>query len=806
MRVIVIILCFVCGGVSSSAHDCVLPAAETFDRGWRFILADSAGMAEPDYDDSRWRRLDVPHDWAIEGDFHAGNPSGAGGGALPGGVGWYRKHFRSDATGRTFIAFDGVYMNSTVYVNGHEAGFRPYGYSSFEYEITPYVKAGDNVVAVRVDNSDQPNSRWYSGCGIYRHVWLTVTERLRIARWGVHVATEADGRMTVGTELDGDVPAGATVRHTVTDAAGRSLATASSRMKAGGKENVQRMRVRHPQLWSPESPYIYKVKTELIVGGRTVDERVTVTGFRSFRFDASTGFWLNGRNMKINGVCEHHDLGCLGAAFSEDAMHRKLVKLKAMGCNAIRCSHNPPAPELLAMCDTMGFIVMDESFDMWRRRKTKNDYARFFDEWHERDLSDLVRRDRNHPSVLMWSIGNEVLEQWSSAEADTLSLEQANLILNAGHDASTLARAGETSVNSLLTSHLAAIVRRLDTTRPITAGCNEPSPDNHLFRSGALDIVGFNYHHQWIKDVPKNFPGRPFILTESVSALQTRDYYMMPSDSVYVAPVEWWLPYTDPSFMCSAYDNMHAAWSSTHEETWDVVKHTPYVGGQFIWTGFDYIGEPTPYGFPARSSYFGIIDLAGFPKDVYYMYQSEWTERPVLHLFPHWNWMDGQTVDLWCYYNGADEVELFINGRSQGVRRKADSHQYHVMWRVTFEPGEAKVVARRDGRVVGEQTRRTAGAPASLRLSVDYRGRDLTFITAEVVDADGTLCPWAENTIEFTAGNGAEIVATDNGCQTSMERFTAPRRKAFFGRCLAVVKGKGSVRARSIGLKPAEMK
>ncbi|MBP3510910.1 MAG: DUF4982 domain-containing protein [Prevotella sp.] len=806
MRVIVIILCFVCGGVSSSAHDCVLPAAETFDRGWRFILADSAGMAEPDYDDSRWRRLDVPHDWAIEGDFHAGNPSGAGGGALPGGVGWYRKHFRSDATGRTFIAFDGVYMNSTVYVNGHEAGFRPYGYSSFEYEITPYVKAGDNVVAVRVDNSDQPNSRWYSGCGIYRHVWLTVTERLRIARWGVHVATEADGRMTVGTELDGDVPAGATVRHTVTDAAGRSLATASSRMKAGGKENVQRMRVRHPQLWSPESPYIYKVKTELIVGGRTVDERVTVTGFRSFRFDASTGFWLNGRNMKINGVCEHHDLGCLGAAFGEDAMHRKLVKLKAMGCNAIRCSHNPPAPELLAMCDTMGFIVMDESFDMWRRRKTKNDYARFFDEWHERDLSDLVRRDRNHPSVLMWSIGNEVLEQWSSAEADTLSLEQANLILNAGHDASTLARAGETSVNSLLTSHLAAIVRRLDTTRPITAGCNEPSPDNHLFRSGALDIVGFNYHHQWIKDVPKNFPGRPFILTESVSALQTRGYYMMPSDSVYVAPVEWWLPYTDPSFMCSAYDNMHAAWSSTHEETWDVVKHTPYVGGQFIWTGFDYIGEPTPYGFPARSSYFGIIDLAGFPKDVYYMYQSEWTERPVLHLFPHWNWMDGQTVDMWCYYNGADEVELFINGRSQGVRRKADSHQYHVMWRVTFEPGEAKVVARRDGRVVGEQTCRTAGAPASLRLSVDYRGRDLTFITAEVVDADGTLCPWAENTIEFTAGDGAEIVATDNGCQTSMERFTAPRRKAFFGRCMAVVKGKGSVRARSIGLKPAEIK
>lgn len=696
-------------------------------------------------------------------------------------------------------------MNSTVYVNGHEVGFRPYGYSSFEYDITPYVTAGDNVVAVRVDNSDQPNSRWYSGCGIYRHVWLTVTGRLRIAQWGVHVMTEADGRMTINTELDGNGAVGATVRHTVTDAQGRSLASSSARVKASaGAKDSQRLRIRRPQLWSPESPCIYKVRTEVIVDGRTVDEVVTVTGFRSFRFDAATGFWLNGRNVKINGVCEHHDLGCLGAAFNEDAMHRKLVRLKAMGCNAIRCSHNPPAPELLTMCDTMGFIVMDESFDMWRRRKTKNDYARFFDEWHERDLSDLVRRDRNHPSVLMWSIGNEVLEQWSSAEADTLSLEQANLILNAGHDASTLAREGEMSVNSLLTRHLADIVRRLDPTRPVTAGCNEPSPDNHLFRSNALDIIGFNYHHQWIKDVPKNFPGQPFILTESVSALQTRDYYMMPSDSVYVAPVEWWLPYTDPTFMCSAYDNMHTSWSSTHEETWDVVKHTPYVGGQFIWTGFDYIGEPTPYAFPARSSYFGIIDLAGFPKDVYYMYQSEWTERPVLHLFPHWNWMEGQTVDLWCYYNQADEVELFINGRSQGARRKTDSHQYHVMWRVVFESGEAKVVARRDGRVVAEQVNRTAGAPSALRLSVDYRGRDLTFINAEVVDDRGTVCPWAENMIEFAADGGAEIVATDNGCQTSMERFSAPRRKAFFGRCIVVVKGRGTVSAKSIGLRPAK--
>ena len=557
--------------------------------------------------------------------------------------------------------------------------------------------------------------------------------------------------------------------------------------------------IRKPRKWSCEDPYIYKVRTQLISGGKVVDEVETVTGFRDFHFDAKTGFWLNGKNFKLNGVCEHHDFGCLGAALSEDALHRKLVKLKAMGVNAIRSSHNPPAPELLAMCDTMGLIVMDESFDMWRRRKTQNDYARFFDEWHERDLTDLVLRDRNHPCILMWSIGNEVLEQWSSAEADTLTLEQANLILNAGHDASTLAKDGELSVQSLLTQHLAEIVKRYDTTRPITAGCNEPSPGNHLFKSGAIDIIGFNYHHQWVKDVPQNFPGKPFIFSESVSALQTRGYYMMPSDSIYKAPKEWWLPYTDPSFMCSAYDNMHASWSSTHEETWDVVKHTPYVGGQFIWTGFDYIGEPTPYGFPARSSYFGIIDLAGFPKDSYYMYQSEWTKQPMLHLFPHWNWLPGQTIDMWAYYNNADEVELFINGKSQGVRRK-DEHTYHVMWRVQFEPGEVKAVSRKNGKTVCEQTIRTAGQPAAIRLSMDYQGKDLCFVYANIVDAQGNLCPWADNQLYFTASDGAQVIATDNGCQTSMERFTAPQRKAFFGRCMVVVRGRGTLKAQAMGL------
>ena len=792
MKKIFCLVCVLCALTTLQARE-----RQNFDAGWLFLLADSSQMSDADYQDSWWRRLDVPHDWAIEGDFYVSNPSGASGGALPGGVGWYRKHFSINqetiTNNRYFLEFDGVYMNSTVYVNGQKAGFRPYGYSSFEYDITPYVHEGDNVVAVRVDNSDQPNSRWYSGCGIYRHVWLTKTHPIHVRHWGVYVH---DGKVEV--DYENPTRQKVTVKNMLLDADGKVVA------RSTGQSSYLSPLTSHLKKWSCEDPYIYKVRTQLIAGGKVVDEVETTTGFRDFRFDAKTGFWLNGQNFKLNGVCEHHDFGCLGAALHEDALHRKLLKLKAMGVNAIRSSHNPPAPELLNMCDTMGLIVMDESFDMWRRRKTQNDYARFFDEWHERDLTDLVVRDRNHPSVLMWSIGNEVLEQWSSAEADTLTLEQANLILNAGHDASTLAKDGELSVQSLLTQHLADIIKRYDTSRPITAGCNEPDPNNHLFKSGAIDLVGFNYHHQWVKDVPKNFPDKPFIFSESVSALQTRGYYLMPSDSIIVAPKEWWMPYTDPSFMCSAYDNMHASWSSTHEQTWDVVKHSPYVGGQFIWTGFDYIGEPTPYGFPARSSYFGIIDLAGFPKDSYYLYQSEWTQKPVLHLFPHWNWLPGQTVDMWCYYNHADEVELFINGKSQGTRTK-DDHTYHVMWRVAYEPGEVRAVARKDGKVVREQTIRTAGQPDHIRLSVDYQGRDLCFVCADVVDQDGRLCPWAEDQISFSVDGDAQILATDNGCQTSMERFTSPQRRAFFGKCLVVVKGHGTLKAQSPMLKAASM-
>ena len=833
------------------AHPLSAREHRSFDRGWLFTLSDSTEMYQPSYSDGHWRRLNLPHDWAIEGDFSPSNPSGASGGALPGGIGWYRKHFSlspDEKYDRFTITFDGVYMNSTVYINGHKLGTRPYGYSTFEYDLTPYIyKKGDNVIAVKVDNSDQPNSRWYSGCGIYRHVWLTKTlKEAYIPQWGQYVATtpKGDVRVKVDFHAEGSRMK-LSIRNTIYDAAGKVVA------RSQGTQS-QQLKVRKPHLWSIGKGYLYTVKSELVVNGKVVDTATTQTAFRDVRFDARKGFFLNGENMKINGVCEHHDFGCLGAALNEDALHRKLTILRDMGVNAIRSSHNPPAPELLNMCDSMGIMVMDESFDMWRRKKSNGDYARFFDEWHQRDLSDLVKRDRNHPCIIMWSIGNEVLEQWSDAAADTLSLEQANLILNAGHDASTLAHSDELSVNSLLTRHLADIVKKYDPwgARPVTAGCNEPDPKNHLFKSGAIDVIGFNYHHQWAKDVPRNFPNKPFIFSESVSALQTRGYYRMPSDSIYTAPVEWWLPYTDPSFKCSAYDNMHASWSSTHEETWDVVKHNDFVGGQFIWTGFDYIGEPTPYAYPARSSYFGIIDLAGLPKDSYYMYQSEWTKKPVLHLFPHWNWLPGQQIDMWCYYNQADEVELFINGKSQGIRKKKvhgegngaafdRSTEYHVMWRVNFEPGEVKVVARKQGREISSQTIKTAGPPHHLVLKKTYQNTlasaahtpsvvpadlqsavkkgstsvpgDLqsptspssptTFVEVNVVDKDGNLCPNAENEIYFSST--AEILGTDNGNQTSLERFTDPKRKAFFGKCIIVLRGHGTLRAESIDLQQA---
>ena len=773
-----------------------------WDEGWRFALHNDDKAHETTFDDHAWRVLDLPHDWAIEGDFYALNPSGANGGALPGGIGWYRKHLNlndNDASSHYVLHFDGAYMNTSVYVNGQLVGMRPYGFISFSYDITPYLKKqGDNVVAVKVDNSKQPNSRWYTGCGIYRHVYLMKSSDIRIEEWGVQALTEVKkgkGKVSLNTKIEN--PSGRSrrviVHQTLWNKAHQMVSKASKacQVEAKGATISQLLNVNKPQLWSLESPNLYTVTTEIEENGRILDRDTISIGLRNVAFDVKKGFFLNGKNIKINGVCLHGDLGCLGTAINEDALYRQLLMMKDMGVNAIRCSHNPPAPELLNLCDSMGLLVMDEAFDSWMQGKTTYDYSIYFKTWAERDLRDMVLRDRNHPSIILWSIGNEVLEQWNKTKSATVALEDVNILLNNSRDKTLLSTTDTLNASAKLTQFLASIVRRYDPTRLISAGCNEVSPNNNLFKSGALDVIGFNYHQKKVADVPQNFPGKPFIMTETVSALHTRGYYRMPSDSLYRWPTHK-RPFTEPSFMCSSYDNSCAYWGSTHEQTWDIVKHTPYCSGQFIWTGFDYIGEPTPFNFPARSSYFGIVDLAGFPKDVYYLYQSEWTNKPVLHVFPHWNWIEGQAIDLWCYYNQADEVELFINGKSQGVRKKSNEHEYHVAWHVTYEPGEVRVVARKNGKQVNEKIIRTAGAPHHIRLTsnrnvLKANGRSLSFVTVEVVDKEGNLCPWADQNIQFSLTGEGKIAGVDNGSPFSLERFQANSRHAFFGKCMVVV-------------------
>lgn len=768
-----------------------------FNSGWRFQLGDVSNGQAPELDDSKWRALNLPHDWSIEGKFDASNPAGIGGGALPGGVGWYRKTFsvpESDKGKLVFIAFDGVYRNSEVWLNGHYLGKRPYGYISFQYELTPYLRFGgqQNLIAVKADNSQQPNSRWYSGSGIYRNVWLTVTDRVYVNHWGTYLTTpqvsEQTARINLKTRLRNTTENDAAITFTtiVSDARGREVARSrAEKVIAKGSESEidQDLTVKDPVLWSIDNPYLYKAMSRVQRNGQIVDTYETVFGIRYFAFDREQGFFLNGKRVKINGVCNHHDLGALGAAVNTRALERQLEMLKAMGVNGIRTSHNPPAPELLELTDRMGFIVMDEAFDMWKKEKTKFDYHLDWDEWHKRDLEDLVLRDRNHPSIFMWSIGNEISEQWGGDPA-----------------AGTIGK------------ELSGIVRSLDKTRPITAACNFVDAKNTLIANGDLDLVGINYAHDRFTQLPNLFPGRTFIGTETVSALATRGSYDMPSDVVRRWPPAWDVPLKDGNadYSCSAYDNCSAPWGSTQEETWKLVKKHDFFSGQFIWTGWDYIGEPTPYSWPARSSYFGIIDLAGFPKDVYYMYQSEWTSKPVLHIYPHWNWKPGNTVDVWAYFN-SDEVELFLNGKSLGTRRKSGD-ELHVVWRIPFEPGTLKAISRSNGKEVLTQQIRTAGKPVRIVLIPDREtikadGSDLSFVTVKVVDASGTVVPHADNLIQFQVTGPGFIAAVDNGSQTSNESFKADHRKAFNGLCLAIIQsqekaGRIVLKATAPGLTP----
>ncbi len=775
---------------------------------WKFHLGDVKNGQKVKLDDLSWRELNLPHDWSIEGKFSKDNPAGVGGGALPGGIGWYRKVFdmnESDKDKLVFIDFDGVYRNSEVWINNHYLGKRPYGYSSFRYELTPYLNYGNekNILAVKVDNSEQPNSRWYSGSGIYRKVWLVTTNKIYVDHWGTFITTpevnNSSAKISIKTKIRNASGQNqkATVKTAILNKDGEKIAETETPIeikKDSLMEVSQELTVKSPELWSIENPYLYNAVTTIECENQLCDNYTTPFGIRTFHFDLAKGFFLNGKPMKIYGVCDHHDLGCLGAAINTRAIERQLEILKNMGCNGIRTSHNPPAPELLDLCDKLGLVVMDEAFDMWKMGKTKYDYSLDWDKWHKKDLEDMILRDRNHPSIIMWSIGNEIREQ------------------------------GDPS-GITIAKELAGIIRNLDTTRAIISNCNDTQTSNYIIRSGALDIVGFSYHRKDYDTFPENFPGQKLIGSETTSALETRGSYDLPSDSIRVWPTRWDRPFEggNPDNTCSAYDNCRVPWGATHEEALTAVNKYDYVAGMFIWTGFDYLGEPTPYEWPSRSSYFGIIDLAGFPKDAYYLYQSEWTDKPVLHIFPPWNpecwtkdkngkpnWKKGDSVDVWAYTN-CDEVELILNGKSLGTKKKMDGEQ-HLIWRVPYVPGILKAAGKINGKEISD-SEITAGTPAKIYVEPDRNvitadGRDLSFITVKVLDKDGTIVPYADNMINFKVTGEGKIIGVDNGSEISHEPFKADYRKAFNGMCLVIIQsnnkpGRITLTAESKGLEQA---
>lgn len=752
-----------------------------FDTGWKFHLGDVKGAEQTSFADNDWRNLNLPHDWSIEGQFDAKNPATNSGGALPGGIGWYRKKFTAPVTAekkKLFIEFDGVYMNSTVWINGHELGTRPYGYATFEYDLSPYLVAGENTIAVKADNSKQPNSRWYSGSGIYRHVWLIPAAETYIPHYGVYITTpvvngkEAQLHVVTNVVNESNAAEAVEVNISIYDAGGTMVASQKELQQMPPKALVtfiHDLQVLAPQLWDVNHPYLYKVVCEVYKDKALQESYAANLGIRYFKFDTDKGFFLNGKPLKILGVCEHHDLGALGSALNDRALERQLQILKAMGCNAIRTSHNPPAPELLDLCDKMGFLVMDEAFDCWNIGKTKYDFHRYFRKWHKTELRYMVMRDRNHPSVILWSIGNEIPEQGTP---------------NGGAIARGLSR----------------IVKTYDTTRLVTSALSNVAVADVTGYARALDVVGINYSIGQYDKQKKQYPNRLYIASETTSAVASRGVYHMPASK---------LIYKTDDKQCSAYDNCWVPWGASAEQGWAEVKKRDFMSGLFVWTGFDYIGEPTPYNYPAVSSYFGIIDLCGFPKDPYYLYQSQWTSQPVLHLLPHWNWHTGDSVDVLAFTN-CDEVKLYLNNQPVGNRSFANTDKMHLSWKVAFAPGTLKAEGYKNGKLVKTDEVKTAGPAARIELIADSTtiksdGRDISFVTVKVTDANGIMVPDADNLIEFSIEGEGKIAGVDNGNSISLEAHKANQRKAFSGMCLVMVQSTGKpgaikLKASSAGL------
>ncbi len=778
----------------------------------------------PSFNDSSWRQLDLPHDFGIEGPFIApGQPGSDGGtGRRPFfGVAWYRKHLSipaADAGKQFYLDVDGAMSYATVWCNGQIVGGWPYGYSSWRVDLTPMIKpGGDNVVAIRLDNPAN-SSRWYPGGGIYRNVWLTKTAPVHVSQWGTYITTPeiSAAAATVNIQIDSENVSKADASITLAtaiyplDASGqlnRSVSPvgnteSSVSVKAGEKATTsQTLRVSNPKLWSPKSPVLYAALTTLSQGGNAVDTYETRFGIRTVKYDPNAGLFINGEHFKLNGVCDHHDLGALGTAINFRALQRQLQILHDMGCNAIRTSHNPPAPELLDLADQMGFMVMDEAFDTWGQTKTPNDYGggNLFNMWHEQDLRALIRRDRNHPCVVLWSIGNEIAEQ------------------NQGS-------------NSVIAKELAGIVRSEDPTRPVTAACNDAGAMNNGF-STLLDAMGFNYKPDNYIRFHQRYPDEFFFSSESASTISSRGEYFFPVIGPGFGTVNGSgrgrggaptaKSQDDTTHQMSSYDLYYPGWASSPDHEFFGQDHSPAVAGEFVWTGFDYIGEPTPWGGrsdPSRSSYFGIVDLAGFPKDRFYLYQAHWRpDFPMAHILPHWTWperaadpkaeppKDAQVTPVHVYTSG-DEAELFLNGKSLGRKKKIfdtpnnaqlnGQPAYRIRWDdVAYEPGELKVVAYKDGKEWAADTVKTAGEASRLLLKPDRSaiagdGHDISFVTLTVVDPAGIMVPRAMNLIHFSVTGPGEIVATDNGDATDLSSFQTSDRKAFNGLALAIVKAK----------------
>lgn len=767
---------------------------ESFNAGWSFLQQDVAGGESVEFDHSSWRVLDLPHDWSIEGPFDVNNPSGAQGAYLPTGTGWYRKTFNlpeSSKGQKVLIDFDGIYMNGEVWINGHHLGKRPYGYLGVQYDLTDHLVDGDNVIAVRVDNELQPSSRWYTGSGIYRHVWLTTADPLHVAHYGTQVSTpeitEEKGTVLIKTTVQNDHTRELTakVRQTIVDAEGEAVASFESQinMEAGEERLVeQTLEVAKPALWSPESPTLYTIKTELIDGDRMTDVYETPLGFRTVVFDPNKGLILNGKPTIMRGVCNHHDLGPLGAELWVDALERRLVMLKAMGCNAIRTAHNPSSVELLDLCNRLGFLVVNETFDEWRRGwafengtlvsskkpkgKAKYGYNQYFDEWAEHDLVDHIRRDRNHPCVIMWSVGNEVPEAQKYGEVETLKW-------------------------------LRDLCHQHDPTRLMTVGCNFIQGANESGFTEFMDVVGYNGGggscFQYEADKAK-YPDRLMYASEVPHSLHTRGEYR--THSRYREPkhqpphltAEEVFPETDGWYE-SSYDNAGVRISA--RDSWRLTRDLEFFAGEFRWTGFDYLGESG--GWPRVLGNFGIIDICNFPKDTYYFYQSQWTDEPMAHLLPHWTWpgKEGKVIPVQCYTNG-DEAELFLNGQSLGVRKFTEETDMWLQWLVPYTPGELKVVAKRDGEVVAESVRKTAGAPAKIAISSDRESiklgsRELAFVTIRVEDADGNFVPDADKWVELKVSGPGRIIGIGSGDPLSHESFQSRYVKTFNGLALAII-------------------